>query len=140
MDETQGNSPVENLSRTINAFGGGMPKKRRNDLYFGNPPKDAYMGMNKGRTLETIHDLTISEDTKARLYGIGQRKVEDVGDVVDSRLGTDSKSGLISELADNTAMTRGEATQLVENWMAKNGLVEKDDATLGKIIVPRDRR
>ena len=138
-DELQGSSPIEQMSRTVNAIGVNMPKKRKNDLYFGKPPKDAYMGMNRGRDLSNIHDLTMSESQKNRLYGIGQKTgVKDVGEFTNVRLETDSRSDLIRELCENSNMTRTEATMFVEKWMTANNLVE-EDGPFGKVIVTRER-
>ena len=130
-------SPIENMSRMM---GAGFNKKRKDELYFGKPPKDAYMGMNKGRDLEHIHDLQLSPERKEQLYGIKGSNVKDAGDLAEFRLSTDSKSDLIRELADNTTMTRREAEAMVDTWMAHNDLVEVNDPDLGKIIVPRGSR
>ena len=131
-------SPIEQMSRSVNAIGMGMSKNEMSKRYFGNVPDGAYVG--RPKDLSTMHDLNMSKSQKSRLYGIGKAPVEDVGDIVNTRLETDSKSGLIRELTENTSMTRVEAEELVRNWMEKNSLVEVDDSTLEKIIVPKGRR
>jgi len=136
MDEEEKGTPTEALSRTVGVVSGHMTRKRRDDLYLGRPPKNAYFGTNK-KGLEHIHDLSMSEETKKRLYGLGKTGKAVVNDVVESRLGTDSRSDLIRELADNTSLTRVQAEEIVDKWMRHNDLMEKDDPVLGKIIVPR---
>lgn len=127
----------EALKNMAHAIGGGLSKERKKEMYFGKPPKGAYFGPKKD--LAHIHDLTMSEETKKRLYGIGGGKENSVGEVVEARLGNDSKSDLVRELADQTALTRKQAEEIVERWMLRNNLVEVDDKVLGKIIVPKDR-
>ena len=123
------------LKQFAGAMGGNFTKERRNELYFGNVPKGAYPPGT--RDLEHIHDLRMSPERKKQLYGIGGGNVQDTGDFIESRLETDSRSGLIRELVENTSMTRGEAEGLVSRWMQANDLEEVDDSVLGKIIVPR---
>lgn len=132
-----GSSPIEKVSKVVNAIGMNMPKKRREELYTGKPPKNAYFGFND-KDLSHIHDLTMSEETKRKLYGLGRGREKTVGAVVESRLSTDSRSDLIRELCEQSAMTRTQAEQLVNLWMARNGLVEVNDPTLGKMIVPKE--
>lgn len=138
MIEEVGNSPIESLSKTVNAIGMKMDKDEVSKRYFGKTPKGTYFG--KPKNLKTMHDLSMSESQKARLYGLGGSSVKDTGDVVNQRLETDSKSSLIKELVEDTSMTRTEAEELVRNWMEKNQLIEVDDKVLGKIIVPKGKR
>lgn len=136
MSDEEKRSPIEQLSKTVSALDGNMSKERRGELYFGKPPKTAYFGFNR-KDIKNIHDLTMSEEQKNRLYGIGRGQEDSVGDVVSARLGTDSRSDLVRELADNTTLTRRDAEQLVDMWMLRNDLTEVDDPKLGKIIVPK---
>ena len=126
------------IGKLSKAVGGSMTPERRNEVYFGHPPKGTYFGAPKD--ISRMHDLWMSEDTKKRLYGIGGGREQDVGDVVESRLGTDSKSGLIREMVENSNLTRTEAEMLVSRWMQVNDLTEVEDEVLGRIIVPRGRQ
>lgn len=136
-NEQVGNTSTEQVSRAMNAIGMNMPKQRRNELYFGQTPRGTYPAV---KDLAHMHDMTMSGETKRRLYGLGKRASEGLGDVIESRLGTDSRSGLVSELVNETQLTRKEAEALVSRWMATNDLVEVEDPTLGKILVPREGR
>lgn len=127
-------NPLKTMSKAV---GGNLTKERRNQLYFGKPPKGSYYGM-EGRDLTHIHDLMLSDSAKRRLYGLGGGRQETTGEIVEARLGTDSKADLVRELADNTSLTRKQAEDIVERWMLRNDLVERVDETLGRIIVPRD--
>lgn len=128
-------APIMQISKVV---GGGMSKADKTNRYFGAPPKGMYFGQPKD--LAHIHDLTLSAETQRRLYGLGRGKESTIGEVIESRLGTDSRSSLINELADNTSLTHVEAEKLVNDWMQKNGLQEIDDPTLGRIIVPKDSK
>ncbi|KKK70642.1 hypothetical protein LCGC14_2921930 [marine sediment metagenome] len=123
------------LKQFAGAMGGNFTKERRNELYFGAVPKGAYPPGT--RDLEHIHDLRMSPARKKALYGLGGGNVQDTGDFMESRLGTDSKSGLIREIAENSNLTRSEAAMIVDRWMSANGLEEVNDPQLGRIIVPR---
>ena len=125
---------IENMKHSI---GLGMKKAEVNKRYFGSAPEGSYVGFGKGKTPQNIHDLTMSASQKKRLYGIGKAPIEDTGDVVNARLESDSKSGLIRELVEETHLTRMEATQIIDNWMQKNGLIEVDDPELGRIVIPK---
>lgn len=129
-------SAIGKLSR---ALGGGWDRETRNRRMFGTPPEGTYLGGNP-KDLAHIHDLHMSAATKKRLYGIGGGRERDVGDIVESRLGTDSRSGLIKEMVENSSLTHTEAEQIVNRWMTLNDLIEVEDRTLGKIIVPRGSR
>lgn len=120
------------LKQFAGALGGSLSRERRNELYYGHPPKGAYP---KHNDLEHIHDLRMSPQRIKQLYGVGPSEA-----TVEIRASTDSKSGLIRELVEETSFTRREAEEFVEQWMAKNNLVEVDDPVMGKIIVPRGSR
>ncbi len=132
MDEEQRNP----LKQFVGAIGGGLSKERRDELYYGRPPKGTYFGRTD---LRTIHDLRMSPSQIRRLYGIGGKE-ETVGEVIESRLGTDSKADLIRELVENTSLTRSEAEALVSRWMAVNNLTEYEDEVIGRYIAPRGLR
>lgn len=112
-------------------LGGGMSKDERNKMYFGNTPKGTYFGKTD---LKTIHNLTMSPTQQARLYGLPVQTGRPMADFVETRLATDSKEGLIRELAEESNLTRAQAVKVVESWMARNNLVEVESGS-GKIIV-----
>lgn len=116
---------IERLSKSV---GMSFSKERKNDLYYGRPPKGVY----PGRSLENIHDVGVSADKVKRLYGMKPAEK-----AVEFRAEHDSKKGLVRELVEETSFTRKEAEQFVDQWMLKNDLVEKDDPIMGKVIVPR---
>lgn len=134
-EESVQETAVAKLSRAI---GSGWSREERNYRMFGRTPAGTYF--NQPKDLKHVHDMHMSDTTKRRLYGIGGGSESSVGDVVEARLGTDSRSDLIRELAENTSLTRREAESLVSAWMARNDLVEASDDVLGKIIVPRGSR
>ncbi len=132
IDEKE-KSPIESLSKTVNAVGMKMDKKEINRRYFGKTPKGTYFG--KPKNLATMHDLTMSENRKRELYGIGQKTdVPSTGELVNTRLATDSKADLIRELVENSNMDRRTAEAVVVEWMSHNHLVEKQTA-FGKAII-----
>jgi hypothetical protein len=135
MNESVQETAIGKLSK---ALGGGWSREERNRRMFGNAPKGTYF--NAPKDLSKMHDLTMSAETKQRLYGIGGGRESTVGEIVESRLGTDSKQGLVKEMVENSSLTRSEAEQIINRWMQANGLVEVEDATLGRIIVPRGSR
>lgn len=123
------------VAKLSKALGGGWSKEERNRRMFGSAPKGTYF--NQPKDLAHAHDMQMSAETKKRLYGIGRGQESDVGDIVESRLGTDSRSDLVREMVEQTNLTRSEAEALVSKWMTSNSLVEVQDNVLGKIIVPR---
>ena len=127
------------IGKLSKAISGGMSKTERNQRYFGQPPKGTYFGGNP-KDLKHIHDIGLSDAAKKRLYGVGGGRESTVGEVVEARLGTDSRSDLVRELAEQTSLTRAEAETLVAKWMVSNNLTEVQDEVLGKIIVPRGSR
>ena len=136
MMEEVGPTPIESLSKTVNAIGVKMDKKEINRRYFGRAPKGTYFG--KPKDLKSMHDLSLSESRKRELYGIGQKKgVGSADELTTVRLATDSKADLISELCANSSMTKTEATLVVEKWMATNHLIEKQ-TVFGKAIVSEE--
>lgn len=136
MDSEKSN-PQEKLKGVANAIGG-MTKMRRKEIYFGSPPKDAYMGFDVD--IKHIHDLRMSDEQKHRLYGIKSRARKEttpsVGELTNIRLENDSKADLIREIAESSNLTRKDAEQVVELWMLRNDLVE-ENGPFGKIIVPK---
>lgn len=131
----EGDAQETAIGKLSKAIGGGWDKETRNRRMFGNAPKGTYF--NQPKDLSRMHDLTMSAATKRRLYGIGGGQEQDVGDIVEGRLGTDSRSDLIRELTENTNLNRKEAEALVSKWMQVNDLIEVQDEVLGKVIVPR---
>lgn len=127
---------AEEIKKIINAIGMNMPKARRDALFYGRAPKGTYP---PHTDLAHIHDMVMSDSQKRRLYAIGRKtEVESTGEFVSTRLETDSKRDLITEMCENSSMTRTEATRVVEKWLALNHLVEKQ-TPFGKVIVSEEK-
>lgn len=139
----EGPSAVRNLLNTLHS-------DRVHDLLVPKSSPEAHFGFSRGGAAK-IHDwsnsplshahdklLKMTPSNKTALTRLRDRQPTDVGDVIESRLGTDSYEGLVRELVEETNLTRRDAEALVARWMEVNNLTTIRDDVRGRMIVPKE--
>ncbi len=116
-----------NMLRSVsNAFGGGMTKERRNDIYFGREPPGLHP---KHKSLEHIHEIGLSSQQISSLYGLPPK-----AEMVIESSTSDTKQDLVSELQAK-GLTREEARETITDLIKAGILVEQYDPDSEKRVL-----
>lgn len=118
----------EKAKRLYNSVGMGMTRERKNELYYGKPPKGVYP-TNKDST--HVHDFYFPVKN---LYGLSPEEERAVG-----ALHSDSKTDWVQELV-KSGVDRREAEQIIRSLIARGAVEEINHPDLGKVLVWRRGR
>jgi len=124
----------ESVLRRVGKALGGMSRERRNEVYFGKPPRNAYFGFD--RDLAHVHDIRMSPERISQLYGLPVGRKDELAL---EALHADSRQGLIEELV-KAGLTRAAAEETVRSLIRRGALIEVNDPDLGKILILQERR
>ena len=127
MEEEKFEPTESKIQKVSHLMGGGFTKERRNEIYFGRPPKGAYPSH---RGLDRIHEMKFSDSQIRRLYSLSPKEER-----VLSAVNSDTKETLIKELVEQSSMRRTEAEEVVKDMLAKGILQEVEDPNLGKVLI-----